>query len=426
MNGKKTMKAWQMIVAVVLLAAMMITIFLPAFQLNGKSFCKALEKVVSSKQLNKAANDSGSSMDDFEREIDQEIQNLEQENNVKVSSISIGNIMVKSADKYLAPTENARDSIKVIDRYYGTDLEDTLDEVKASLKSAYNAGRIIFWIIYIAVILVIVLVILGFVLEWSKYIPLGITAGYSLVAAGIFGFLRFATLGMVAKSSAFSQSLIAESIISSMVSCFYGPAFLVAMIIAILILVWSVVCMFVGGSEQPVQPPVNPPVPPQPPINGVPVYDPEWARKQRELEEKKRQEEIRRREEERLRREREELERQKKELEEKIKAQQQPQMGQVVCIKGVAAGQGFSLPETAKIVVGKSRQNTNMLINSPMVSNVHCSIRYKAATNTYIVKDHSTNGTYVNGARLQKDVPMSFPAGTVLQLADGSNEIKLG
>lgn len=107
-----------------------------------------------------------------------------------------------------------------------------------------------------------------------------------------------------------------------------------------------------------------------------------------------------------------------------MKAQQQ--MGQVVCIKGVAAGQGFSLPETAKIVVGKSRQNTNMLINSPMVSNVHCSIRYKAATNTYIVKDHSTNGTYVNGARIQKDVPMSFPAGTVLQLADGSNEIKLG
>ena len=402
MNGKKTMKAWQMNVAVVLLAAMMITLFLPAFQLNGKSFCKALEKVVSSKQLNKAANDSGSSMDDFEREIDQEIQNLEQENNVKVSSISIGNIMVKSADKYLAPTENARDSIKVIDRYYGTDLEDTLDEVKASLKSAYNAGRIIFWIIYIAVILVIVLVILGFVLEWSKYIPLGITAGYSLIA---------------------------ESMISSMVSCFYGPAFLVAMIIAILILVWSVVCMFVGGSAKAgsVPAPGSSWETSDDPVSDAYYgddHDPEWVRKQKELEEKRRQEEIRRREEERLRREREELERQKKELEEKMKAQQQ--MGQVVCIKGVAAGQGFSLPETAKIVVGKSRQNTNMLINSPMVSNVHCSIRYKAATNTYIVKDHSTNGTYVNGARIQKDVPMSFPAGTVLQLADGSNEIKLG
>lgn len=418
MNGKKTMKAWQMIVAVVLLAAMMITIFLPAFHINGKSFRKAVEKVVSGSQLDEAIGGlTGYSMDDLESEIDKALQEAEQENNVKVSSISVGNIMIKSADKF-----------------FGTDAEDADDEATASVKSGYNTGRIIFWIIYIAVILVIVLVILGFVLEWSKYIPLGITAGYSLVAAGIFGFLRFATPGMVAKSSAFSELFsqipLSESLMSSMASkmiaCFYGPAFLVAMIIAILSLVWSVVCMFVGGSEQPAQLPVNPPVPPQPPIDGVPRYDPDWAAKQRELEEKKRQEEIRRREEERLRREKEELERQKKELEEKIKAQRQPQMGQVVCIKGVAAGQGFSLPETAKIVVGKSRQNTNMLINSPMVSNVHCSIRYKAATNTYIVKDHSTNGTYVNGTRLQKDMPMSFPAGTVLQLADGSNEIKLG
>ena len=418
MNGKKTMKAWQMIVAVVLLAAMMITIFLPAFHINGKSFRKAVEKVVSGSQLDEAIGGlTGYSMDDLESEIDKALQEAEQENNVKVSSISVGNIMIKSADKF-----------------FGTDAEDADDEATASVKSGYNTGRIIFWIIYIAVILVIVLVILGFVLEWSKYIPLGITAGYSLVAAGIFGFLRFATPGMVAKSSAFSELFsqipLSESLMSSMASkmiaCFYGPAFLVAMIIAFLSLVWSVVCMFVGGSAQPAQPPVNPPVPPQPPIDGVPRYDPDWAAKQRELEEKKRQEEIRRREEERLRREKEELERQKKELEEKMKAQQQPQMGQVVCIKGVAVGQGFSLPETAKIVVGKSRQNTNMLINSPMVSNVHCSIRYKAATNTYIVKDHSTNGTYVNGARIQKDVPMSFPAGTVLQLADGSNEIKLG
>ena len=63
---------------------------------------------------------------------------------------------------------------------------------------------------------------------------------------------------------------------------------------------------------------------------------------------------------------------------------------------------------------------------NPNVSNVHCSIRYRANSNTYIVKDHSTNGTFVNGVRLQKDMEMQFPAGTVLQLADGSNEITLG
>lgn len=104
----------------------------------------------------------------------------------------------------------------------------------------------------------------------------------------------------------------------------------------------------------------------------------------------------------------------------------QAAMGQVMCIKGVAVGQGYSLPETSKVVVGKNPQYANLVIKSPHVSNVHCSIRYKAATNTYIVKDHSSNGTYVNGVRLQKDVPLVFPEGTVLQLADGSNEIKLG
>lgn len=101
-------------------------------------------------------------------------------------------------------------------------------------------------------------------------------------------------------------------------------------------------------------------------------------------------------------------------------------MGQVRCTKGVAAGQGFSLPEDRKVVVGKSSQSANMVLAHPNVSKIHCSIRFKAATNSYIVKDHSLNGTFVNGVRLQKDAPMELPAGTTLTLADGSNEIKLG
>lgn len=119
MNGKKTMKAWQMIVAVVLLAAMMITIFLPAFHINGKSFRKAVEKVVSGSQLDEAIGGlTGYSMDDLESEIDKALQEAEQENNVKVSSISVGNIMIKSADKF-----------------FGTDAEDADDEATASVKS---------------------------------------------------------------------------------------------------------------------------------------------------------------------------------------------------------------------------------------------------------------------------------------------------
>ena len=101
-------------------------------------------------------------------------------------------------------------------------------------------------------------------------------------------------------------------------------------------------------------------------------------------------------------------------------------MGVVQWIKGVAVGQGFQLPQDRKVVVGKSMQRANLVLDYPHVSNIHCSIRYNPQNNSYTVIDHSSNGTFVNGARLQKDVPMAYPAGTILSLADGRNEIKLG
>ena len=69
MNGRKTMKTWQMIVAVVLLAAMLITIFLPAIHLNGKSLRKALEKVVSGEMVDQTAELAGIDMDEIEDNI---------------------------------------------------------------------------------------------------------------------------------------------------------------------------------------------------------------------------------------------------------------------------------------------------------------------------------------------------------------------
>lgn len=184
MNGRKTMKTWQMIVAVVLLAAMLITIFLPAIHLNGKSLRKALEKVVSGEMVDQTAELAGIDMDEIEDQIDQAIQTAEKAGDIKLTSISFGNIMTRDAG-----------------RYFWVDEDKTSDqtEILKSLKSVYNTLRIILWIVYIAAILVIVLTILGFVFEWSKYIPLGISAGYGLAVAGIFGFLRFVMPGTLAK-----------------------------------------------------------------------------------------------------------------------------------------------------------------------------------------------------------------------------------
>lgn len=101
-------------------------------------------------------------------------------------------------------------------------------------------------------------------------------------------------------------------------------------------------------------------------------------------------------------------------------------MGQVKCIKGTAAGQGFRLPANTRAVIGKNPSKATLVINESYVSNVHCTIQYNAGNNTYIVTDHSTNGTFANGIRLQKEVPVAYPAGTVLMLVNSNIEIKLG
>lgn len=393
MNRKKTLQAWQMIVSVVLLAAMLITLFLPAFQFNGKAARKAIEKVVPKEMLTLGGALGGFSMDDIEKEVDQEVRNFEEECNVKLSSISMGTIMMKSAEQFLGGKENIE--------------ENDLESLYESLKSGWGSMRMMFWMIYIVDILMMVLLILGFVLEWNKIIPLALDAVYAVAVAGIFGVIRFVSPGMGGNAFSGLDDMLSSLGVSSadiagkageMLACFYGSAYIIGIVIAVLLLVVSVVSMVIGDvAQEPVpNPGPNPdPMPDPVPFRPEPTPKPEPVRP------------------------------------DPVPAPQpqpaaQAAMGQVMCIKGVATGQGFSLPETSKVVVGKNPQYANLLIQSPHVSNVHCSIRYKAATNTYIVKDHSSNGTYVNGVRLQKDVPLVFPAGTVLQLADGSNEIRLG
>lgn len=102
-------------------------------------------------------------------------------------------------------------------------------------------------------------------------------------------------------------------------------------------------------------------------------------------------------------------------------------MGRIKVTKGVAVGQpGYKFPETNKMIIGKSRQRCNLIVDNPHVSNIHCSVRYNAQRNVYIIKDHSSNGTYVNHVRLAKGVPTEYPAGTIVSLANNDTQITLG
>lgn len=407
MKQRKTMKLWQMLVLVILLVGLLVTIFLPAYHFNGKAIVKMYE---SSDLISMAGAAVGMDMDTIREEADEEIQKIEEEYGIKLSNITPGRIMTHSAESF-----------------WGEAYEE-MEEAEVDM-SGYTTCRVLLWIIYMLALVVILLLILGFCLKWTKYITLTISTVYGLFVAVIFGIWQFISPGAVAKNANLGE-LMGEvglamgsqqgealtSMMKKLISNLMGVAFLIGFIVALLFVIMSVVSLFVGG---PAKVRVD-----------IPNDDEQWRRDQAERERQAELERQRRAQEERAREERERQKQREREEAEKLRKQQAAQaaaMGQVVCTKGIAVGQGFSLPEDRKVVVGRSTQKgANLVINDPHISNVHCSIRYKAATRTYIVKDHSSTGTFVNGVRLQKDVAMTYPAGTVLQLADGKNEITLG
>lgn len=446
MKQRKTLKIWQMIIIIVLCVGLLTTMFLPAYQFNGRNMYK----------MNKLLGNINEESDKEEIQegleiIDKVIKWFEEKFNCKISNLTPGYIMVQSMeenkdtfdgldafdglDDYLEKEGVSSEMRRVIleslseyllDSSQLNSLEKDLSKISAEAKPLRTMQRVICWITYLLAIAVIILMILGFCFKWSKYISLAVSAVYGVAAATIFGLLQFWL------PSAFGKSLIKcvsdgmnlpgmnlelfAPVIGKVYSCYLGIAFLVGFIIAILLVIISVVSMFVGGYDKER-------------VYKVPddydcvLYKTDPWEEERARQERERQERERR---ERERKERERLEELERQRQDELKRQQQVSMGQVKCTKGVSVGQGFSLPEDRKVIVGKSAQNANLVINNPSVSNIHCSIRYRASSNTYIVKDHSLNGTFVNGVRLQKNVEMLFPAGTVLQLADGSNEITLG
>lgn len=398
MNQKKTMNLWQMLVLVILSAILLVTMFLPAYTFNGKSVVKMYNKMMSSEIKELADQLGGIGEDAIEEQADKAIEELEERYGVVLSSITPFRIMTHSAESF-----------------FGIDSEDDVEGEASGLLKAYTIQRIFFWMVYIMAVIVILILILGFCLKWAKYISLIISIVYGLFGTIVFGMFQFHGPSVLAKNLGsemlenfgYLGLVSSNSKVTDCMSAFFGTAFLAAFFICIFLIILSVASIFVGNAQQKSDPePWSDPVPDPNPIpwpEPTPAPQPEPAPVPRPVP---RPEPI--------------------PVPQPVPQPQQPPMGQVKCTKGVAMGQGFSLPEDRKVVVGKNSQSANMVLAHPNVSKVHCSIRYKAATNSYIVKDHSLNGTFVNGVRLQKDVAMEFPAGTVLKLADGSNEITLG
>ncbi|MCD8130157.1 MAG: DUF975 family protein [Lachnospiraceae bacterium] len=103
------------------------------------------------------------------------------------------------------------------------------------------------------------------------------------------------------------------------------------------------------------------------------------------------------------------------------------EVGIVIGTRGCFAGQSVELVPGLPVVVGRA-DNANVRIagaGSESVSGQHCTIRFVREKNVFEVTDTSSNGTFVNGKRLQKGLVSIVPCGAELTLADDRNKLKL-
>ncbi len=108
----------------------------------------------------------------------------------------------------------------------------------------------------------------------------------------------------------------------------------------------------------------------------------------------------------------------------------QPGMGgSISALTGMYVGAVFQMRDNEELAFGRDPLRCQIIFDdkSPEVSKNHCSVRYTALGNKYIVTDYSKNGTFTDdNRRLQPNMPVAMPAGTVIYLGSRKNSFRLG
>ena len=413
---KKIMTLWQMIILVVLLAAVTISMFFPVLNPTEKKLVKygeaVVEKYQDDEKFGKGCKEGLKKIDD-EKERQKIIESFDDEiKDIKDISFPISGIQFITGSFWSGEVITEIGDLQEKNEDELSDDEKEALDLYEKYNTKYNALRVVMTIVYFTPLIFIALYILTFCLRWNKNIMAIIGLCFSVIGLGITGIFYFFTSYFIKNKVVDIMGSDYEHVAldgAKMVwKVFRGGGLLTTFVLFLLILVMAIVTLVVGTSY-PVPAPGPYPVPdpmPMPIPEPIPVPDPEPTPF---------------------------LEPTPAPIPQPAPVPQpipQPpvqQLGRVRCIEGNANVPGYKFPEENKIIVGANPTRCQIVINgAPHVSNIHCSIRYNAQKNTYIVKDHSSNGTFVNGARLPKDQAMEYPAGTILSLADGSNKLRLG
>ena len=432
---RKTIKLWQMLVMTGLLLGIVISMFIPVYQITAKKLTNITIQIIKmvGEETSKASDDeddwlkssiykmmqSSTGQETIEKEYEKILENYEGDMPLSCSGFDLirGKLI-------------QGDTRKQVEEVMEKDVDDRSDDEAylVAIYRMYKVVRIILTIVYLVPLLLVLVCILSFILKWSKFRIAVLGCIYSLVDIAIFSALYFFLSNMIGykissvlskledMTGLFSEDLensIMNELVLKVSKCYWtgvrSPGFLITALLGVGILAISVIIMVMNKTSHmqnfsrgnmngmptlepnpipaPVPAPMPTPVPnpipaPTPAPNPMPASTPAP-------------------------------------MSQKI-------MGKVICTDGSSKGQGCRLPAENKLLIGTDPRKCSMVITGQYISGLHCSVRYNDQRNTYIVEDHSSNGTFVNGLRLPKDTAMEYPPGTTLVLADGSSKITLG
>lgn len=412
MKQKKTMKLWQMLALAGICLGLILNMFLPLWNISGTKLADWAMDVVAEE----AGKETGSSifsggdikklleyasrgdmdlLDKRIEEFDDIMEDAEKKLGFNLSSMSGFDILTLDVNVLLIGKQDyTKEDLEKCEQKLGL---ETVEKVREKI----TESKILLGIEYGRIAVILILILLGYFLKWNKLINSIICAVFGGITMTSYGSAWWGVPSYVFNELDWDKAIVEKSLpyLQSLWGAIVGIGIIVGFILGVLLLAMGLISCFVGKPQENMDPfplpnpdpfPIPDPFPnPNPFPEPKPIPSPQPAPSPSPI-------------------------------------LTPPKAGRVKCTQGVAMGQGYKLPEDRKVIVGKSPQNATLVIHDPHVSNIHCSIRYRAETDSYIIKDHSTNGTFVNGIRLGKDVAVEYPAGTVLSLADGANKITLG
>ena len=99
------------------------------------------------------------------------------------------------------------------------------------------------------------------------------------------------------------------------------------------------------------------------------------------------------------------------------------QHGVLAGLSGTYAGAEIPLNDGELVTLGRAENNHLIFTDEKRISRNHCSIRWDARNQRYLLQDYSSSGTYLNGSQdsLPKNTELVIPCGSQIALGNQNN-----